>query len=427
MNIQIILCVIAVSFSGFANSSEVVVRFINGVFVHEECSVGANCAKKSTEELRSILQRNEAGLDVQLSYNNHESKFKDTYEAIIQGVKGDVGLKKLSSFFHDNLSPESYSNFVKAKQQQYSVEVWEYALKKEFFGEALSAQNQFKTANTTPMLSMRNNPVSVPVSLARFIEDIAMEITVSLVSRAPNYENSEEYRNYVEILKEYNGLLYNGIGVVIVCHSQGCFFANKIAKRLDSPFLKIVAVATPASYVYGGVHVTLKTDLIMKPSMLNWNVKNDKRYSYNGHAFVEDYLAGENSRNKIVQSVKDAMTDIKLARTAMPDLPKTKEGIRTACAGKGTFIKYDGDGLKKRLSNGWIWWSGRNSSGSRLLIKPITKEQCEKYMTRVGLLTGVDWALYDYDGCKYTRLGDSLRMNSIATKLCKKHGTEQQF
>ncbi len=167
MKILIGLMLISISSSIYADVSDISVRFINGISLKNKC-VDESCAKQSTSALKVILQEEvDSELDVQLSYNKNEKYLKDTYEAIIQGVKGDVGLKKLSSFFHDNLSPESYSNFVKAKQQQYPIEVWEHALKKEFFGEALSAQNQFNTPSIGGIWLM----LSLNISLLYLIFD----------------------------------------------------------------------------------------------------------------------------------------------------------------------------------------------------------------------------------------------------------------
>lgn len=108
--------------------------------------------------------------------------------------------------------------------------------------------------------------------------------------------------------------------VIVVGHSQGNFYANTARNLLlDERYkkaLKVISVATPASYVSGnGPHTTLFEDLIITsiPFSLPANVNNSSSYkkTIGSHYFVESYMKSESSsRAKITSDIHNALDQL---------------------------------------------------------------------------------------------------------------------
>ncbi len=111
---------------------------------------------------------------------------------------------------------------------------------------------------------------------------------------------------YVKYQAESFNLKHN---VLLVSHSQGNLFANKIYAQLSSSekqHFQNVAIATPASRVFsGGPYVTLNQDAVVGaiPGSLPGNAEGF------GHTFVPSYLNNPNSatKEKIAVGINEAV------------------------------------------------------------------------------------------------------------------------
>jgi len=103
--------------------------------------------------------------------------------------------------------------------------------------------------------------------------------------------------------------------VIVIAHSQGNFYANRAYGNLNNPNFKIVSVATPANKVAGdGRYTTSTDDLIIKAvtsidvSTLYPNTTNTNKTSDGlGHSFLDHYMQGNKSNEKIFDDIEKAM------------------------------------------------------------------------------------------------------------------------
>lgn len=135
---------------------------------------------------------------------------------------------------------------------------------------------------------------------------------LSLVADNFSYVIDADLHDHVAL---YNNELGEGRKVIVVCHSQGCFYANRAYDLVSSEDFGIVAVATPSDYVAGdGEHIILTSDWVINEvvrgaslyQVLEANTTNNTSESdWTGHSFVNSYLAGDVSGPKIVGHVVD--------------------------------------------------------------------------------------------------------------------------
>lgn len=147
------------------------------------------------------------------------------------------------------------------------------------------------------------------------------------------YVDDEDLRGHVN---EYDAELSESRTVVAVAHSQGNLYANRAFSFLFDTLrlpgrdrFKVVAVATPASFVAGGgKHTTLEEDniadlvfLAVNPLRLEPNITNDRfcLVPWDCHSFVNSYLKGSGSRSKILGEIIAASSQRQLSPTLIFD------------------------------------------------------------------------------------------------------------
>lgn len=143
----------------------------------------------------------------------------------------------------------------------------------------------------------------------KWFTELATKIASSVT--ANSYINDENLRSQVNLNSKY---LAKNLGIVVVSHSQGNFYANNsyeyLSKEKTSDKLKmeIVGVASPDSYVAGnGEYRTLASDFIIRPipNALPSNVSNDNPGTLD-HEFLNHYLYGFPSGQQIMELISDA-------------------------------------------------------------------------------------------------------------------------
>lgn len=100
--------------------------------------------------------------------------------------------------------------------------------------------------------------------------------------------------------------------VILVCHSQGCLYANEEWDRLteeEKSQVDVIAVATPTDHVAdNGPYITLEEDGIASllfPLALPANASNDEECPdyWTCHSFKEFYMRGKNSLTRGVNEI----------------------------------------------------------------------------------------------------------------------------
>ena len=133
------------------------------------------------------------------------------------------------------------------------------------------------------------------------------------------YEEKNGHQRYSlgSQLIRYQKELMKDRGVIVVAHSQGNFFANSAALHLAAGmypvnnFYRVISVATPASFVDGdGPYFTLTSDGVIRwiPGALPPNATNvAPAPGLLDHKFVEHYLQGQPTGEKIVTAVQSTL------------------------------------------------------------------------------------------------------------------------
>ena len=136
---------------------------------------------------------------------------------------------------------------------------------------------------------------------------------------------NQKYPDLSRQTENYRSVLENGEHVLTVAHSQGNLFTNAAYNSLMEPYInpnfrgvmRIVAVATPASYVAGTppnaepLYTTLKADTFMR-ILFNALPANQSCYEreYFKHLFVDDYLANDCAAQYIIGDIGTALSDL---------------------------------------------------------------------------------------------------------------------
>ncbi|NHZ86901.1 MAG: hypothetical protein GWP19_13670, partial [Planctomycetia bacterium] len=130
-----------------------------------------------------------------------------------------------------------------------------------------------------------------------------------------------------KMMKQYCESLYDGHKVVIVAHSQGNLYANKVhstkcsnGKTLSSyNNFAVVHIATPSSNIFGN-YTTLSNDKVINavrklyPSTKTGNITNSsitgiKKWGSH-HTFVGSYLGGDKSGPEIIKDIENAFSGL---------------------------------------------------------------------------------------------------------------------
>ena len=124
---------------------------------------------------------------------------------------------------------------------------------------------------------------------------------------------SHEQSNVDTMIRQYyNESFRYSHRVLLVSHSQGNLFANRVYDSLNpagyKDYFANVQVASPASSVHAakGTYITGRIDPIINPipGSMEYNAKLD---GLGGHQFVAAYLDSNDTYQKIVQAIKDKL------------------------------------------------------------------------------------------------------------------------
>jgi hypothetical protein len=114
-----------------------------------------------------------------------------------------------------------------------------------------------------------------------------------------------------------SAVLDDGTRTIALAHSQGNFYANQIyqllvgGKRIPADFFSIVAVATPDPNSPIGSYVNLIDDPVANLSRLPWNANNNSGcFLFGCHLFRSSYIAGSDSRGKILDHIFDHLAGV---------------------------------------------------------------------------------------------------------------------
>lgn len=153
-----------------------------------------------------------------------------------------------------------------------------------------------------------------PDSLSQAALDLATEFESSI---APEDETRH--------LADYRKQIAEGKRVLVVAHSQGNFFANRVFNSVASTSFRIVSVANPDSFVAGnGDYTTQAGDLVIEavrvakqavllPEPLPSNASNGLVFFGDfplRHGFVDAYLGGSATRTQVLDQAVDALQNL---------------------------------------------------------------------------------------------------------------------
>ncbi len=152
--------------------------------------------------------------------------------------------------------------------------------------------------------------------MAKQISDITDEDVKSLREQIINMIISVEENEVDKMLvKYYDESLKYGHRVLLVSHSQGNLFANRVHEKINPTeyknYFANLQVASPASEVktQKGDYVTGFVDPIINPIPGSMSSNADLDFP-GGHKFVEAYLASEDTLKKITDKMKLLLADL---------------------------------------------------------------------------------------------------------------------
>ena len=149
-------------------------------------------------------------------------------------------------------------------------------------------------------------------------ETIREKMLETLISTIISHIREDELKtnpNLQAFVKEYLEKIKQGYKILLVAHSQGNFFANDAYEAIVKDYpgysdsIKIISIGTPDSYVAGdGEYVSLKGDIISKlvPKAKPGYIENEEEGA-NGHGWIDGYMGGNNTRNKIFRMIYDSI------------------------------------------------------------------------------------------------------------------------
>ena len=141
--------------------------------------------------------------------------------------------------------------------------------------------------------------------------------TAALTKLMPIIKYLEEKNVEKLVSNVYNNRFKYSHRVLLVSHSQGNLFANRINRIFDSLFpkeyqdyLANVQVASPANSVHAkmGTYITGWIDPVINP--IPGSMPANADLDSPGHGFVTAYLASKDTYNKIVAAIKQQLSNL---------------------------------------------------------------------------------------------------------------------
>jgi len=152
--------------------------------------------------------------------------------------------------------------------------------------------------------------------MAKQVSDITNEDLRSLREQLVNLiESTEEDEVDQMLVKYYNESFKYGHRVLLVSHSQGNMFANRVYERINPTeyknYFANLQVASPASEVKAskGDYVTGFIDPIINPIPGSMSSNADLDFP-GGHKFVEAYLASNDTLTKIINGTTKLLEEL---------------------------------------------------------------------------------------------------------------------
>jgi hypothetical protein len=178
--------------------------------------------------------------------------------------------------------------------------------------------------------------------------------------------------------RHYIKSIIDGHGVIIIAHSQGNLFTNRVYNDFTDEgfkrawmkqYISAIGVASPANNILGQKtpYMTFDNDMIwLVPDHLPTNVTNPKRYyfknalgeqvetivSVEAHSFLTSYMATDITRGKILKFINEKVVLQRDDKTKRPSQWKPKN-IGCICKDKYAKMthKFDPEGMNQYLSN----------------------------------------------------------------------------
>ncbi len=211
--------------------------------------------------------------------------------------QAEISRKKLQ----DIINKEIIKNDPKLKKKYGEVKL-AYNWGEGKMNDVLETYYQLKAAGQVNNLEF----FTVVYALTRGTLTLSAEATAALMASMPFYADDEQ-ANVDEMLNQYYEESFSkSHRVLLVSHSQGNLFANRIYDSLTpkgyQDYFANLQVATPAASIHApmSLYVTLFLDPIATiPNKLAPNVNGGA-----GHTFVGAYLGQQEPYDKIVQDIK---------------------------------------------------------------------------------------------------------------------------
>lgn len=158
--------------------------------------------------------------------------------------------------------------------------------------------------------AIRNNPAMKDEIDA--MRKIALDKHSKILAMSSSNPNT--IKNYVEHISRVEQLLLHGKKIVLVAHSQGNLFANKIyqytLKKYGKEVLKVIHIA-PASRELNGEYFLADTDIVIRALRGNPDPTHEVKWSTvdpSGHSVLGTYLKlGSKLRKAIGEAIQKAL------------------------------------------------------------------------------------------------------------------------
>ena len=176
----------------------------------------------------------------------------------------------------------------------------------------------------------------LPKKLQKYIEQFEKMLSVAIAGYEANLQSIEN-ANIDEMMLAYNNYSFSSSHrVLVIAHSQGNLFANKMYNQEIEPwqqnYMEIIAIATPANDIasddQNSYYVTNYSDpfITMIPNALTpYNVN---QTGDNNHDFIDSYLLGDKSALKIKNKFNWIMDKIKTKPSQWKITSKSDEGTK---------------------------------------------------------------------------------------------------
>lgn len=244
--------------------------------------------------------------------------------------------------------------------------------------------------------------------------DAFIDITEDQIAEQERKDVAKHYEEYMKSIKQ-------GHGVIVVAHSQGNLFVNRVYDQIGilgdinndewtKKYFHAIGVATPSSRILDTKYPykTFDNDIIqLVPSSLKTNVTNPKRYyfgpnavkerientySLEAHAFLSSYMATEKTRDFILEHISTYLKNHKNEDSLWELKGKSQCSQINGCKGKLQEVKHSKDSsLTKMLKDIKVYPFAKNTlgklyraggeyvkakCGGRLIEKPENEEKC---------------------------------------------------